>query len=101
MKNTINANQKLGEVVSIFPAASRIFNDVKIDYCCGGHDTLGEALKEKGIDSYKFIENLNEEYEKFIESNEEYIDWRKENPINLMKNILDTHHEYTRENLKK
>ena len=38
------------EVVSIFPAASRIFNDVKIDYCCGGHDTLGEALKEKGID---------------------------------------------------
>ncbi|WP_283591900.1 iron-sulfur cluster repair di-iron protein [Clostridium butanoliproducens] len=100
MKNTINANQKLGEVVSIFPAASRIFNDVKIDYCCGGHDTLGEALKEKGIDSYKFIEKLNEEYEKFIESNEEYIDWRKEKPINLMKNILDTHHEYTKRELK-
>lgn len=49
MKNTINVNQKLGEVVSIFPSSSRIFNDVKIDYCCGGHDTLGEALKEKGI----------------------------------------------------
>ncbi len=100
MKNTINAKQKLGEVVSIFPGASRIFNDIKIDYCCGGHDTLGKALKEKGIDSDEFIQKLNEEYEKFIESNEEYIDWRKEKPLNLMKNILDTHHEYTKRELK-
>jgi len=100
MKNTINADQKLGEVVSIFPGASRIFNDIKIDYCCGGHDTLGKALKEKGIDSDEFIQKLNEEYEKFIESNEEYIDWRKEKPLNLMKNILDTHHEYTKRELK-
>lgn len=100
MKNTINANQKLGEVVSIFPGASRIFNHVKIDYCCGGHDTLGKALREKGIDSDKFIQKLNEEYEKFMESNEEYIDWRIVKPVNLMKNILDTHHEYTKRELK-
>lgn len=100
MKNTINANQKLGEVVSIFPGASRIFNDIKIDYCCGGHDTLGKALKEKEIDSDEFIQKLNDEYEKFIESNEEYIDWRKEKPVNLIKNILDTHHEYTKRELK-
>lgn len=100
MKNTINANQKLGEVVSIFSGASRIFNDVKIDYCCGGHDTLGKALREKGIDSDKFIQKLNEEYEKFMESNEEYIDWRIVKPVNLMKNILDTHHEYTKRELK-
>ncbi|WP_251861458.1 iron-sulfur cluster repair di-iron protein [Clostridium sp. Marseille-Q2269] len=100
MKNTININQKLGEVVSIFPGSSRIFNDIKIDYCCGGHDTLGEALKEKGINSEEFIEKLNKEYEKFVESNEEYIDWRKEKPINLMKNIVDTHHDYTKRELK-
>ncbi|CAM2796626.1 iron-sulfur cluster repair di-iron protein [Hathewaya histolytica] len=100
MKNIINANQKLGEVVSIFPGSSRIFNNVKIDYCCGGHDTLGEALKEKGINSYEFIEKLNEEYEKFISSNEEYIDWRKEKPIDLIKNIVDTHHNYTKRELK-
>lgn len=100
MKNTINAKQKLGEVVSIFPGASRIFNDVKIDYCCGGHDTLGKALREKGIDLDEFMQKLNEEYEKFMESNEEYIDWRNEKPVNLMKNILDTHHEYTKRELK-
>lgn len=96
MKNTININQKLGEVVSIFPGSSRIFNDIKIDYCCGGHDTLGEALKEKEINSDEFIQKLNEEYEKFVESNEEYTDWRKEKPVNLMENIVDTHHDYTK-----
>ncbi|APC79919.1 iron-sulfur cluster repair di-iron protein [Clostridium botulinum] len=100
MKNTINVNQKLGEVVSIFPGLSRIFNDIKIDYCCGGHDTLGEALKEKGINSDEFIQRLNEEYKKFVESNEEYIDWRKEKPVNLMENIVDTHHDYTKRELK-
>lgn len=100
MKSTININQKLGEVVSIFPGSSRMFNDVKIDYCCGGHGTLGEALKEKGINSSEFVKKLNEEYEKFINSNEDYIDWRKEKPVDLMSNIVDTHHDYTKRELK-
>ncbi|RXM58341.1 iron-sulfur cluster repair di-iron protein [Clostridium tetani] len=100
MKNIININQKLGEVVSIFPGSSRIFNDSKIDYCCGGHDTLGEALKGKGMNLDEFIQKLNEEYEKFISSNEEYIDWRKEKPVVLMRHIVDTHHDYTKKELK-
>ena len=33
---------------------------------------------------------------KFIESNERVYRLEKK-PINLMKNILDTHHEYTKE----
>nr|WP_231701438.1 DUF542 domain-containing protein [Clostridium botulinum] len=37
-----------------------------MDYCCGGYDTLGEALKKKGINSDESIQKLNEEYEKFI-----------------------------------
>ena len=30
MSRVINVNQKLGEVVSIFPDSSKIFNEVKI-----------------------------------------------------------------------
>ncbi len=57
MEKLINKNQKLGEIVSIFPGAAEIFHGYKIDYCCGGHDTLEAALLEKGL-ALKEIEKL-------------------------------------------
>lgn len=100
MKTIINLNQKLGEIVSNFPGATNIFNRYKIDYCCGGHDTLGEALKELPIDSNKIIEELNIEYEKFIKNNFEYKDWRKEKASELINHIVQTHHDFTKKQLK-
>ncbi len=100
MERIINKNQKLGEVVSNFPGATEIFNKYKIDYCCGGHDTLGEALEELSLDHNEIIEELNSEYEKFIKSNSEYKDWRKENPTALIKHIVQTHHEFTKNQLR-
>lgn len=100
MERIININQKLGEVVSIFPGSSEIFNELKIDYCCGGHDTLGAALKEKGLNSDVIVEKLNDEYDKFIKSNAEYRDWRKEKPTELMRHIEQTHHDFTKKELR-
>lgn len=100
MNKIINRDQKLGEVISIFPDANKIFNEIKVDYCCGGHENLGEALKEKGLNVDSFVEKLNYEYDKFIESNKEYKDWRKAEPMELIKHIVSTHHKYTFEALK-
>ena len=100
MNKIINKNQSLGEIVSIFPGAAQIFNRYKIDYCCGGHDTLAGALVAIAIENDEIIEELNNEYEKFIKSNSEYKDWRKENPSALIKHIVQTHHEFTKKQLK-
>jgi len=100
MENIINKNQSLGEVVSIFPGAAEIFNRYKIDYCCGGHDTLAGALEEIPIDNDKVIYELNNEYEKFIKSNSEYKDWRKEKPSALIRHIVQTHHDFTKNQIK-
>lgn len=100
MKEMITLNQKLGEIVSIFPGSSEIFNRCKLDYCCGGHDTLLQALEEKNIDAQTILKELNDEYEKFIRSNSEYKDWRKETPSALIKHIMQTHHEYTKKELR-
>lgn len=91
MKKIINGNQNLGEIVSIFPGAAEIFNRYKIDYCCGGHDTLAGAMDAIEIDNEKIIEELNNAYEKFIKTNSEYKDWRKEKPSTLIKHIVQTH----------
>lgn len=100
MNKVINRDQKLGEVISIFPDASKIFNEIKLDYCCGGHENLGEALKEKGLNVDGFVEILNGEYDKFLESNKEYTDWRKAKPMELVDHIINTHHKYTYEVLR-
>ncbi|HEY8893075.1 MAG TPA: iron-sulfur cluster repair di-iron protein [Clostridium sp.] len=100
MNKIINKNQSLGEIVSIFPGASEIFNRYKIDYCCGGHDTLAGALEAMKINHNEIIEELNNEYGKFIKSNSEYRDWRKEKPSALIRHIVQTHHEFTKKQLK-
>jgi regulator of cell morphogenesis and NO signaling len=100
MQNTININQKLGEIVSIFPGSSEIFNELKIDYCCGGHDTLGAALMEKGLEAKSIVEKLNKQYNEFISSDNEYKDWRKESPTTLIKHIEEKHHDFTKKELK-
>ncbi|MBL4931328.1 MULTISPECIES: iron-sulfur cluster repair di-iron protein [Clostridium] len=100
MSRVINENLKLGEVVSIFPDSTKIFNDIKIDYCCGGHDSLGAALREKALNVDVFVDKLNEEYEKFKNSNSEYIDWREVDSIKLIENVINTHHAYTFRSIK-
>jgi regulator of cell morphogenesis and NO signaling len=100
MEKIINENQSLGEIVSIFPGAAEIFNRYKIDYCCGGHDTLAGALDKMAIDYDTIVEELNNKYEKFIKSNSEYKDWRKEKPSILIKHLVQTHHEFTKKQLR-
>jgi regulator of cell morphogenesis and NO signaling len=100
MDRIIDTNRKLGEIVSIFPGAAETFNKYKIDYCCGGHDTLGAALKENALNEEEIISELNIEYEKFTKEDSEYKDWRKEKPSTLIKHLLKTHHEFTKRELK-
>ncbi|MBU3073621.1 iron-sulfur cluster repair di-iron protein [Clostridium estertheticum] len=100
MHKIINGNQNLGEIVSIFPGAAEIFNRYKIDYCCGGHDTLAGAMDVIEIDNEKVIEELNNAYDVFIRTNSEYKDWRKEKPSALIKHIVETHHEFTKKQLR-
>ena len=38
----------VGAVVARRPALSRVFEQMGIDYCCGGKKTLGEACRKKG-----------------------------------------------------
>lgn len=91
----LNKEQKLGEIVAEFPGAARIFNEKGIDYCCHGDITLENALVDKNIEIVSFVDRINKEYDEFLNSKEEYIDWRKEDPNKLIDNIVDVHHAFT------
>ncbi len=59
MEKLIRKDYSLGEVVTVYPAVVKKFNDMELDYCCGGSKSLEVALKEIGVDVDKFVENLN------------------------------------------
>ncbi|MBE5976078.1 MAG: hypothetical protein E7251_15945 [Paenibacillaceae bacterium] len=58
----ITNKMKLNEIVKAYPRAVDIFNDFHIDYCCGGNDTLENALNQLSIDSKSFIDVLNKKF---------------------------------------
>jgi len=49
MKN-MTSETTVGEIVRAVPARSRIFENLGIDYCCGGKKPLAEACRAKGLD---------------------------------------------------
>ncbi|MGC4019713.1 MAG: DUF542 domain-containing protein [Muricomes sp.] len=67
----ITGNMKISDVVKTYPKAVEIFNDFHIDYCCGGHGNLGEAVEELGIDTKSFIGLLNRKLIEETPSSEE------------------------------
>ncbi len=48
--NTITIDTTVGAIVRTNPARSRIFENLGIDYCCGGKKLLSEACQAKGLD---------------------------------------------------
>ena len=95
MEKLIRKDYSLGEVVTVYPAVVKKFNDMELDYCCGGNKSLELALKEKGVDVDKFVEDLNKEFKEFKFENSQYVDWRGKSSEELISHIVETHHGET------
>jgi len=50
MNTSISIDTTVGEIVRAVPARSRIFENLGIDYCCGGKKPLAEVCQAKGLD---------------------------------------------------
>lgn len=95
MEKLIRKDYSLGEVVTVYPAVVKKFNEMELDYCCGGSKSLEVALKEKGVDVDKFVEDLNKEFKEFKFENSQYVDWREKSSEELIRHIVETHHGET------
>lgn len=98
MEKKFNGEEQIGEIVSDFPGASNLFKKYNIDFCCGGKRTLTKALRQRKLDEEAFLQQLNEAYRK-RQSNQHTVDWRKARYLELVDHIMETHHDYLREEL--
>lgn len=54
-QNRANADQTLGHLAVQIPGATAIFRKLKLDFCCGGQQSLANACAEKGLDTNQVL----------------------------------------------
>jgi regulator of cell morphogenesis and NO signaling len=86
--NSFTLNQSLAEVVSALPDSTRVLESFGLDYCCGGHRSLGDACSDAGIGSGVVLDALAD-----IEPGPAP-DWASMGPVELVDHIENTHHAY-------
>ena len=79
-------------------AATRVFEKVGIDYCCGGNRTLEQACHAADISVEQVLKSL-EEAQLSPPANAKDRNWQTEPLGDLVSHITTTHHKYTRDEI--
>lgn len=89
----INSSMTVREIATNLPQATRVLEKLKIDYCCGGEQHLGEACAAAGVKMETLEQMLRETA---FAAPSEKPDFQNLTLTELISYILDTHHVFTR-----
>lgn len=79
-------------------AATRVFEKLGIDYCCGGHKSLEEACRTAHLNLEEVLDSL-EIAEESARASQPDRAWPTEPLADLIAHIKNTHHKYTRDEI--
>lgn len=94
--NTLRSETTVGELVKDRVARARIFEQLNIDYCCGGKLPLAEACAKRGLDPQSVIRRIQESDAQSDPRDVELIDAAALGLVELADHIVETHHAYLR-----
>jgi regulator of cell morphogenesis and NO signaling len=94
----INSAMTVRDVVVQVPEATRLFETLKIDYCCGGDQPLTQACRSAGVEIDNVISMLTDLRESDANAQ---ADFQKLSPKDLITHILDTHHTFTKSEIER
>ena len=95
---SLATSKTVREVAAENPAAARVFEKFRIDYCCGGSQSLEQACNKAQISIDQVLDSL-EMAEEDARNAQQVRDWQKEPLSELVAHIKRTHHKYTREEI--
>jgi regulator of cell morphogenesis and NO signaling len=93
----MHVEQTVADIVEEKPSRSRIFEQLGINYCCGGNRPLTEACTERGIDPERLIEAIEQ-----IEAEEEAPsanELAKYPLADVISHIQNRHHAFLKQEL--
>jgi regulator of cell morphogenesis and NO signaling len=91
----IASTNTVGEIAAEMPNATREFEKLGIDYCCGGSRTLGEACAEAKISVDETLERLQKSM--VARPSPDGQNWQDRPLADLIAHIKSTHHVFVRE----
>jgi regulator of cell morphogenesis and NO signaling len=94
----LSSTKTVRDVALELPQATRVFEKLKIDYCCGGDKPLGEACATAGVEVENLERMLEEAGQAEVQGNG-LLDFQKATLSELVGHILDKHHVYTKEEM--
>jgi regulator of cell morphogenesis and NO signaling len=95
---SVTAEKTVRELALESASATRIFEKLGIDYCCGGNKSLEQACRVANLSMDEVIDSL-EMADQAARAQQSVRDWQKEPLAELISHIQSTHHKYTREEL--
>lgn len=97
--STFTAEHTPAEIVKVFPKASDLFKQRRIDFCCGGDQPLEKVFSEKNLDESIVLSELNTAFETWRKEDHEVTDWDRVPLTNLVDHIVHSHHTFLTEEL--
>jgi regulator of cell morphogenesis and NO signaling len=91
----INSDTIVKEIALQAPESTRLFEKLKIDYCCGGNQPLAKACASAGIDVDNVMGMLAEVTQSNLPS-AAGLAFQNASLPELITHILDTHHVFTK-----
>jgi regulator of cell morphogenesis and NO signaling len=95
---TINTAKTVREFAVELPGATRVFERLGIDYCCGGDKALQEACLTAGVPTEKVVALL-EVADNGAAGSKQACDWNSAPLSDLVAYIVTRHHVFTRKEL--
>src|SRR5699024_1893729 len=97
--HTFTAEETPASIVKVFPKASDLFKERRINFCCNGDRPLKEVFSTENHDSEAVLSELNTAYSEWQKSNQKSADWDKMPLSELVDYILNYQHAYLKEEL--
>lgn len=86
------------EIAVEMPVTTRVFEEFKIDYCCGGGRSFASACQSAGVAPEVVSQKLNQVLITQVQTNTE-TPLQKQSLSELIDYILEKHHIYTKQEL--
>jgi regulator of cell morphogenesis and NO signaling len=95
---TLSPTQTVRQLATDVPNATRIFEQLGIDYCCGGGKSLSEACAQARVSVDDVLRSLQQGSAKAT-AIEEDDDFQQYGLRQLVNHIVDTHHSYVKQEI--
>jgi regulator of cell morphogenesis and NO signaling len=85
----------LKDIALSHPAAASVLENLRLDYCCGGKQSLADACRAAGLDADSVVTQLRDAQAQPAPA----YDPATATPAALIRHLVDTHHAFTRNEL--